>query len=66
MGHIRFNGATFNLPNKDLENIQQEIVDGFKENRVTTITVTDGDGDKSTLFISPGNPITFHEWDSTM
>ena len=64
MGHIRYAGSTYNLPEEELSDVRQRVFDALKNDQFTTITIKDPDGELNTLAISRGIEISFHDWDA--
>ncbi|MFK0082752.1 hypothetical protein [Glutamicibacter sp. NPDC090743] len=64
MGHIRYAGDIYNLPEDEFADVRQRVFDALKNDQFTTITIKDPDGDLNTLAISRGIGISFHDWDA--
>lgn len=63
MGHIRYNGMSFDLHDK-FEEVKAQTLEALKADGLATFSIEDRDGDTSMLFISRGTPVSFHSWDA--
>ena len=64
MGHIRYNGMTFDLPGEKFEESKNAVHTALKGGGIATLSVQDKDGDTSFLLITPGSSVSFHTWDA--
>jgi hypothetical protein len=64
MGHIRYNGMTFDLPGDRFEVIKEVVGKALDAGKVAKISIPDSDGDTSYLLIAPGSSVSFHTWDA--
>lgn len=66
MAHLRYGTHFYNIPNEDVEELKDSILETLRKGEVGVYEVTDSDGEISTLFITPGVPISIHPWDSPL
>jgi hypothetical protein len=64
MGHIRYNGMTFDLPGEKFEEVKNAVANALKTGGLANISVQDREGDVSHLLITPGSNVSFHSWDA--
>jgi hypothetical protein len=64
MAHIRYGSFIANIPDDTVEDLRAQIVTSLMAGGVGTLNLTDKDGDGSTLYLTPGVPISVHDWDS--
>lgn len=64
MTYIRYGNFRYDLPDGERgDGIEQMIRDALASGNTDSVIVTAEDGTLSELFITPGVPISFHDWD---